>query len=85
MNFNKATYLSGGIAGLLGFISAAATIVSKKLTKKNQNVKKNRISSWSRLVSKALQDVSISDAKFASILNEVEQYYSLKEGLRKVG
>ena len=40
MDFNKATYLSGGIAGLLGFISAAATIVSKKLTKKNQNVKK---------------------------------------------
>ena len=30
-----------------------------------------------------MQDVSISDAKFASILNEVEQYYSLKEGLRK--
>ena len=30
-----------------------------------------------------MQDVSISDAKFALILNEVEQYYSLKKGLRK--
>ena len=30
-----------------------------------------------------MQDVSISDTEFASILNEVEQYYSLKEGLRK--
>ena len=44
MDFNKATYLPGGIAGLLGFISAAATIVSKKLTKKNQNVKKKTVS-----------------------------------------
>ena len=30
-----------------------------------------------------MQDVSISDTEFASILNEVEQYYSLKEGQRK--
>ena len=83
MDFNKATYLPGGIAGLLGFISAAATIVSKKTHQKESKRKNNHVSSWSRLVSKALQDVSISDAKFTSILNEVEQYYSLKEGLRK--
>ena len=30
-----------------------------------------------------MQDVSISDTEFASILNEVEQHYSLKEGQRK--
>lgn len=39
--------------------------------------------SISRLVLKALQDASISDAEFASIMSEVEQYYDLKAKLRQ--
>ena len=39
--------------------------------------------SISRLVLKALQDASISDAEFASIMSEVEQYYDLKAKFRQ--
>lgn len=78
-----------GVAGLLGFMSAAATLARKKLIKETTKHEKTvslaeaKHRSISRLVSKGLRDTSISDAEFASIMSEVEQYYDLKAKLRQ--
>ena len=77
-----------GIAGLLGFISTAMMIggrrLSKKITKHEKTISLAESSSISisKLISKALNDVRISDVAFDLILREVEQYHSLKKGLR---
>lgn len=67
----------------------AVTVASKKLTKET-NTHERTVSlaeakhrSFSRLISKALQDASISDSEFASIMSEVEQCYDLKAQLRQ--
>ena len=78
-----------GIAGLLGFISTVMTIGSKKMntkiTKHEKTVSLAESSqlSISKLISKAMNDGQISDVEFNLILREVEQYHSLKNGLRK--
>lgn len=78
-----------GIAGLLGFISTAMTLGNKKMntkiTKREKTVSLAESSqlSISKLISKAMNDGHISDAEFNLILREIEQYHSLKSGLRK--
>lgn len=78
-----------GIAGLLGFTSVVATIASENIIKKTEKREKTvslaevKNCSISKHISKALQDASISDAEFASITSEVEQYYDLKAKLRQ--
>ena len=78
-----------GIAGLLGFLSTAMTIGSKKMntkiTKHEKTVSLAESSQLSicKLISKAMNDGQISDVEFNLILREVEQYHSLKNGLRK--
>ena len=76
------------VAALSGFIAAAFSIVSKNLSK-NISKHKNTISlveaehqTMIRLISKALNDGSISDAEFNLILHEIEQYHEMKKRLR---
>ena len=78
-----------GIAALLGFSSTAMTIGSKKMNtkitkhKKTVSLAESSQLSISKLISKAMNDGQISDVEFNLILREVEQYHSLKNGLRK--
>ena len=73
-----------GVAVLSGIIVAAFTIVSKKISKHEKTISlaeaKHKI--MSRLISKALNDGTISDAEFNLILRESEQYYEMKKRLR---
>ena len=77
------------IAGLLAFASAATTLANKSLVKKTEKHEKTvslaeaKQRTISRLVSKAMKDSSITDVEFASILSEIDQYYSLKKELRR--
>ena len=78
-----------GIAGLMGIASTAVGVGSIKLNKKVTKHEKtislaesNHLS-VNRLVSKALNDGSISDVEFKLILREIENYYSLKDQLRR--
>ena len=79
-----------GVAGLFGFIASAFTVGGRRLTTKISKHEKTvalaeaKHCSISRLISKALEDKSISDAEFNLILREIEQYYSLKDRLRSV-
>ena len=78
-----------GIAGLMGIASTAVGVGSIKLNKKVTKHEKtislaeSKHLSVSRLVSKALNDGSISDVEFKLILREIENYYSLKDQLRR--
>ena len=80
-----------GIAGLLSFISTAMMIGGRRLNKKIMNHEKTislaeaKHPLMSKLISKALNDGRISDVEFDLILREVEQYHSLKKGLRSGG
>ena len=78
-----------GIAALLGTFSTVAGASSRRL---NQKVTKHEKTislaeskhlSVSKLVSKAMSDGSISDLEFNLILREIENYYSLKDQLRR--
>lgn len=77
------------IAGLLALASAATTLANKSLVKKTEKHEKTvslaeaKQRTISRLVSKAMKDSSITDVEFASILSEIDQYYSLKKELRR--
>ena len=77
-----------GIAGLMGIASTAVGVsrgrLSEKITKHEKTVSltESKHLSVSRLISKALNDGSISDVEFNIILCEVENYYSLKGQLR---
>ena len=59
--------------------------MNTKITKHEKTVSLAESSqlSISKLISKALNDGQISDVEFNLILREVEQYHSLKNGLRK--
>ena len=76
------------IAGLMGMASTAVGVGSgrfnKKITKHEKTVSlaEAKHLSISRLISKALNDGSVSDQEFDMILREVEQYGSLKAQLR---
>ena len=78
-----------GIAALLGTFSTAASASSgrlnKKVTKHEKTISlaESKHLSVSRLVSKAMSDGSISDLEFNLILREIENYYSLKDQLRR--
>ena len=78
-----------GIAGLLGFISTAMTIGSKKMnTKITKHEKTISLAeslqlSICKLIWKAMNDSQISDMEFNLILREVEQFNVSKNGLRK--
>ena len=78
-----------GITGLMGIASTAVGVgsgrLSEKITKHEKTVSlaKSKHLSISRLVSKALNDGSISDAEFKMILSEVENYYYLKDQIRR--
>ena len=80
-----------GIAGLLGFISTTMTVggrrLNKKITKHEKTISLAEAKHLliSKLISKALNDGRISDVEFDLILREVEQYHSLKKGLRSGG
>ena len=78
-----------GIAGLMGIASTATGVSSIKLNtkvtkhEKTISLAESKHLSVSRLVSKALNDGSISDVEFNLILLEIENYYSLKGQLRR--
>ena len=78
-----------GFAGLMGIASTAVGVGSRRLNKKVTKHKKtislaeSKHLSVSRLVSKALTDGEVSDVEFNLILCEVENYYSLKDQLRR--
>ena len=78
-----------GIAALLGTSSTATANSSGRLNtkvikhEKTISLAESKHLSVSRLVSKALTDVSISDAEFNLILREIDNYYSLKGQLRR--
>ena len=78
-----------GIAGLMGIASTAAGVSSGRLNKKvikhekTISLAESKHLSISRLVSKALNDGSISDVEFNLILREIENYYSFKGQLRR--
>ena len=78
-----------GIACLMGIVSTAVGVGSIKLNKKvikhekTISLAESKHLSVSRLVSKALDDGSISDAEFNLSLREIENYYSLKGQLRR--
>ena len=73
----------------MGLFSTAVGVSSIKLNKKVTKHEKtislaeSKHLSVSRLVSKALNDGSISDVEFNLILREIENYYSLKGQLRR--
>jgi len=70
-----------GIARLLGFISTAITVGSKRLNKKitkhekTVSLAESSNFSISKLISKALNDRPISDVEFDLIPHKVQQYY----------
>ena len=70
-----------GVAGVLSLISTAFSIGSERLNRKISKHEKNislaelKHLLISRLISKALNDGSISDEEFELILREFEQYY----------
>ena len=78
-----------GIASLMGIVSTAVGVgnikLNKKVTKHEKTISlaESKHLSVSRLVSKALNDGSISDVEFNLILREIEHYYSLKGQLRR--
>ena len=78
-----------GIAGLMGVASTAVGVSSgrlnKKVTKHEKTISlaESKHRSVSRLVSKALTDGEVSDVEFNLILREIENYYSLKDELRR--
>ena len=76
------------LACFLGFMSTAFGVGSKTLNKKITKHEKKTISiaetkhlSVSGLFSKAIENNSISDIEFNSILHEIEQYKSPKRQL----
>ena len=79
------------VAALSGFIATAFSIVSKNLGKKISKQEKTislaeaKHRSMSRLISKAMNDGSISDTEFNLILSEIEQYHEMKKRLRTEG
>ena len=94
-----ATFLSGigaiasapiaGIATLMGITSTAAGVSSERLNarvtkhEKTVSLADSHHLSVSKLVSKAMIDGSISDVEFNLILREIDNYYSLKDQLRR--
>ena len=76
------------ISALMGITSTATGVSSerlnKKLTKHEKTVflAESKHISISRLVSKAMSDGLISDVEFNLILQEIDNYYSLKDKLR---
>ena len=78
-----------GIATVMGITSTTAGVGSERLNKKVTKHEKtislaeSQHLSVSRLVSKALNDGSITDAEFNLILREIDNYYSLKGQLRR--
>lgn len=58
---------------------------SIKRSQKIISLAESSVLSISKLISKALNDGRISDTEFNLILREVEQYHSLKKGLRSGG
>ena len=78
-----------GIAALLGTFSTVAGASSgrlnKKVTKHEKTISlaESKHLSVSRLVSKAMSDGEITDVEFNLILREIENYYSLKDQLRR--
>ena len=78
-----------GIAALMGIASTAAGVgsgrLNTKVTKHEKTISlaESKHLSVSRLVSRALTDGSISDAEFNLILREIENYYSLKDQMRR--
>ena len=73
----------------MGLFSTAVGVgggrLNKKITKHEKTVSlaESKHLSISRQVSKALTDGIISDAEFNLILHEIENYYSLKDQLRR--
>ena len=78
-----------GVATLMGIASTAAAISSERLNarvtkhEKTVSLADSHHLSVSKLVSKAMIDGSISDAEFNLILREIDNYYSLKDQLRR--
>ena len=78
-----------GIAAVMGIISTTSGVSSERLNRKVTKHEKtislaeSKHLSVSRLVSKAMTDGSISDVEFHLILREIENYYSLKDQLRR--
>ena len=80
--------LMADLAGFSGFFtiefSVGSKTLNKKITKheKNISITETKHLSFSRLFSKAIENDSISDMEFNSILRETEQYKSLRRQLR---
>ena len=78
-----------GIATLMGITSTAAGVSSERLNaratkhEKTVSLADSHHLSVSKLVSKAMIDGSISDVEFNLILREIDNYYSLKDQLRR--
>ena len=78
-----------GVATLMGITSTAAGISSERLNarvtkhEKTVSLADSHHLSVSKLVSKAMIDGSISDVEFNLILREIDNYYSLKDQLRR--
>lgn len=78
-----------GAFGLFGLVSTIFTVGGKRFDKRFQNMREKTVSrakarhiSISSLVSKAVNDGSISELEFNLIMREVEQYRSLKDKIR---
>ena len=77
-----------GVATVCGLASVGFAVVSKRLNRKV--IKHEKIytlaiakqNSINELISKALEDKSISDAEFRIISREVEKYHELKASIR---
>ena len=73
----------------MGIASTAVGVgsgrINKKVIKHEKTISlaESKHLSVSRLVSKALTDGEVSDAEFNLILREIENYYSLKDQLRR--
>ena len=78
-----------GRATLMGITSTAAGVSSERLNarvtkhEKTVSLADSHHLSVSKLVSKAMIDGSISDVEFNLILREIDNYYSLKDQLRR--
>ena len=78
-----------GVATLMGIASTAAGVSSERLNarvtkhEKTVSLADSHHLSVSKLVSKAMIDGSISDVEFNLILREIDNYYSLKDQLRR--
>ena len=77
------------VGGLCGIISAIATVLTKRLTKKiskhesTVTLAKAKINTVSDLVSKALRDNRIDEQEFALIMAESTKYEQLKNEIRR--